>query len=84
MWEMWGTALPPGEGSSETKSLTETERIIAALVAEGLTNAQIAERIFISDRTVQWHLTNIYRKLRISSRTQLVRLVLAWSDNSTP
>lgn len=52
-------------------SLTPTERTIADLVAEGLTNPQIAERLYISRRTVQTHVSHIFAKVGISSRAQL-------------
>ncbi|MGH3251573.1 MAG: ATP-binding protein [Trebonia sp.] len=52
--------------------LTKREQEIAALVAEGLTNGQIARRLVISHRTVDSHTTSIYAKLGISSRVQLV------------
>jgi DNA-binding NarL/FixJ family response regulator len=44
---------------------------VASLVREGCTNAEIGERIFVSTRTVQAHLTRIYTKLAITSRTEL-------------
>jgi DNA-binding CsgD family transcriptional regulator len=52
-------------------SLTPTERTVVALVADGLSNPQIGERLFISRRTVQAHLVHVFAKLSISSRTQL-------------
>ena len=52
-------------------SLTPAERDIAVLVADGLTNPEIGDRLFISPRTVQSHLRNIYAKLDVSSRRQL-------------
>jgi DNA-binding CsgD family transcriptional regulator/tetratricopeptide (TPR) repeat protein len=52
-------------------SLTPTERTVAALVADGLSNPQIGERLFISPRTVQTHLAHVFAKLDISSRAQL-------------
>jgi DNA-binding CsgD family transcriptional regulator len=56
-------------------SLTPTERTVAALVADGLTNPQIGERLFISRRTVQTHLVHVFAKLDISSRAQLAAQV---------
>jgi DNA-binding CsgD family transcriptional regulator len=57
------------------ESLTPTERTVVALVADGLTNPQIGERLFISRRTVQAHLAHVFAKLGISSRTQLAAQV---------
>jgi DNA-binding CsgD family transcriptional regulator len=53
------------------ESLTPTERTVVELVAEGLTNPQIGERLYVSRRTVQTHLAHVFAKLGISSRTQL-------------
>jgi DNA-binding CsgD family transcriptional regulator len=52
-------------------SLTPTELRVAAAVADGLSNPQIASRMFISRRTVTTHLSSIFRKLGISSRAEL-------------
>jgi predicted ATPase/DNA-binding CsgD family transcriptional regulator len=52
-------------------SLTPTELRIAAAVTDGLSNPQIADRMFVSRRTVTTHLTSIFRKLGISSRAEL-------------
>jgi DNA-binding CsgD family transcriptional regulator len=57
------------------QSLTPTERTVAALVADGLTNPQIGERLFISRRTVQTHLAHVFAKLGISARAQLAAQV---------
>ena len=57
-------------------SLTPTEARVARVVAEGLTNAKVADRMFLSRHTVDFHLRQIYRKLDISSRVELTRLVL--------
>jgi predicted ATPase/class 3 adenylate cyclase/DNA-binding CsgD family transcriptional regulator len=54
-------------------SLTPTERDVVRLVAEGLTNKDVAARLFISPRTVQTHLTHIYTKLGVTSRVELAQ-----------
>jgi len=53
-------------------SLTDREREVIALIAEGLKNRQIAERLFISHVTVTHHLSSIYSKLGVSDRLELV------------
>jgi DNA-binding CsgD family transcriptional regulator len=58
------------------KSLTHTERTVTDLVAQGLTNREAAERLFLSPHTVGFHLRAIYRKLDVGSRVELTRLVL--------
>ncbi len=52
-------------------SLTDSEQRIVGLVGEGLTNREIGERLFVSKGTVATHLRNIFRKLEVSSRTEL-------------
>jgi DNA-binding CsgD family transcriptional regulator len=56
-------------------ALTDTEQRVATLLAEGLSNPDIAGRMFISRRTVQFHVSNILAKLGLSSRVQLALLV---------
>jgi DNA-binding CsgD family transcriptional regulator len=51
--------------------LGETERRVAALVARGRTNQEIADALHISAKTVEWNLTKVYRKLGVRSRTEL-------------
>jgi DNA-binding CsgD family transcriptional regulator len=53
--------------------LTAQETQIARMVREGLSNAEIGARLFISSRTVEWHLSKIFAKLQITSRRQLRR-----------
>jgi DNA-binding CsgD family transcriptional regulator len=67
-----GTRQRPRTGWA---SLTPTERTVSDLVAEGLTNPQIGERLFVSRRTVQTHLAHVFRKLQMSSRTELAAAV---------
>jgi DNA-binding CsgD family transcriptional regulator len=85
--EMWleGRAMTPREaieyalGTEETAPtalsslLSEREAEILVLVAEGLTNPQVAERLYLSPRTVGQHLRSIYRKLGVPSRAAAVR-----------
>ena len=54
-------------------NLTPTERQIAQIAADGLTNKGIAARMFVSAKTVEANLSRVYRKLGISARTQLGR-----------
>lgn len=56
--------------------LTPRECDVLALVAEGVTNRQIGEELFISERTVARHLTNIFHKIAVTSRTQAARYAL--------
>lgn len=58
--------------AQKISSLTERERQVIALIAEGLKNRQIAERLFISPTTVTHHLSSIYSKLGVSDRLELV------------
>ena len=57
------------------EALTPSERDVVSLVAEGLTNPEVGQRLFISRRTVQTHLSNAFRKLEIASRVELAALV---------
>src|SRR5690348_7046587 len=53
------------------QSLTPSEQAVVDLVAEGLSNPQIGQRLYVSRRTVQTHLAHVFAKLHITSRTQL-------------
>jgi DNA-binding NarL/FixJ family response regulator len=75
LWEATAVAelerSAPGRGSGE---LTVTERRIAALVARGRKNREIAQELLLTDATVEGHLTRIYAKLDVRSRSELARL----------
>jgi two-component system, NarL family, response regulator DevR len=53
--------------------LTKREREILTLVAEGHSNAQLAKMLWVTEQTVKFHLSNIYRKLEVSNRTEASR-----------
>src|SRR6266567_4158236 len=55
-------------------SLTPTEQSIVALAVQGLSNPDIATRLFISRGTVKTHLAHVYSKLKVANRTELARL----------
>ena len=56
---------------SGLEALTASERRIAELAAEGLTNREIAQTLFVTARTVEGHLTNVFNKLDVNARTEL-------------
>jgi len=58
--------------SEAVATLTQAERRVAELAADGLTNRLIAERLEVSIKAVEWHLSRVYRKLGIQSRRGLV------------
>ncbi|WP_339156486.1 AAA family ATPase [Actinomadura luteofluorescens] len=66
---------PAAPGSVARASLTEGERRIAVLVGQGATNQQVANRLYLSVKTVEASLTRVYRKLGIRSRAQLGSLL---------
>jgi DNA-binding CsgD family transcriptional regulator/tetratricopeptide (TPR) repeat protein len=73
--ELGRRPAPPARGHQQRR-LSEREEEVARLVAQGLSNAEVAERLFISARTVTTHLQNIYRRLELPSRATLIRYVL--------
>ena len=69
-------AAPAARPLTGWASLTETEQAVAGFVAEGLNNNQVAARMYISTHTVAHHLRQAFRKLSITSRVELTRIVL--------
>jgi DNA-binding NarL/FixJ family response regulator len=67
-----GSRMPIGEGDSPIQSLTFREQEVLQLLSRGLNNQAIAEALYVSDRTVQAHLTNIFAKMGVSSRLEAV------------
>ncbi|MGW2618140.1 LuxR C-terminal-related transcriptional regulator [Streptomyces sp. NPDC001500] len=82
----WRTRLAACGGTDDAlPALTAREREIAGLVSTGMTNIRIAESLFLSVRTVETHLGQVYRKLGVSNRTSLARMMLnnATADGGT-
>ncbi len=52
--------------------LSKREAEVAELVATGLSNKEVASRLFVTEKTIKFHLTNIYKKMNLTSRTQLI------------
>lgn len=69
------------EKIAEEKGLTYREKELIALVYEGCTNQEIAEKLFISENTVKRHMTNIYKKIGVVGRVDLIKLIGANSQN---
>jgi DNA-binding CsgD family transcriptional regulator len=65
------------------ESLTDIEHNVSELVAQGLNNGRIAARLYLSTSTVNFHLRQIFRKLSISSRVELARIVIQRSPSSS-
>jgi two-component system, NarL family, response regulator NreC len=71
-----GARLAAGEPDSAVDELSDRERDVLRLIALGHTNAEIAEQLFISIRTVESHRAHIQQKLQVSRRAELVRYAL--------
>jgi DNA-binding CsgD family transcriptional regulator len=59
--------------SADIAELTKREREILKLAAEGYSNAQLAGMLWVTEQTVKFHLSNTYRKLNVSNRTEAAR-----------
>ncbi len=71
-WTGTGPAAATGD-QQDLVGLTRREREILTLVAEGHSNAQLAKMLWVTEQTVKFHLSNIYRKLDVSNRTEASR-----------
>jgi DNA-binding NarL/FixJ family response regulator len=65
--------VPDGNVSADHADLTRREREILRLAAEGHSNAQLARMLWVTEQTVKFHLSNVYRKLNVSNRTEAAR-----------
>jgi DNA-binding CsgD family transcriptional regulator len=54
------------------KGLSNREAEVAELVSKGLSNKEVANQLFVTEKTVKFHLTNIYKKMSVKSRAQLI------------
>jgi DNA-binding CsgD family transcriptional regulator len=77
----WTSVKRPPTG---WESLTDTDRSISKLVAEGMTNQQIADQLYISIHTVAYHLRQVFRKLGVRSRVELARIALERTEDGDP
>ena len=64
--------------------MTKSELAVAQLVATGLTNREIAERLFVSPHTVNTHLRQVFAKLDVNSRVDLTRLATERDSDDAP
>ena len=71
-YELWRSSRAPTDPRDALATLTTREREVVRLVADGLTNAAIAERLWLSPGTVRRHLENVYSKLGVHTRTAAV------------
>lgn len=75
-WAINALVTKPADESDPLHNLTQRERMVLQLAAEGLSNAEVAEKLFISPRTAETHRTNLLRKLGLQNQTDLVRFAI--------
>lgn len=75
-WAINALVAKPADETDPLHTLTQRERMVVQLAAEGHSNAEIAEKLFISPRTAETHRTNLLRKLGLQSQTDLVRFAI--------
>jgi DNA-binding NarL/FixJ family response regulator len=73
-----------GDGRRNEYSLTQRENDILALLAEGKSNREIAQSLFLSEKTVKAHLAAIFRKLGVTNRTQAAMMAVQMGVGPTP
>jgi DNA-binding CsgD family transcriptional regulator len=72
---------PPPLRRTGIGALTPTERRVATMVAKEMTNREIARELYVTEKTIETHLTNAFRKLDLRSRQDLGRLVtIEWDE----
>jgi DNA-binding NarL/FixJ family response regulator len=75
-WAINALMTKPADDSDPLQILTQRERMVLQLAAEGLSNTEVAEKLFISPRTAETHRTNLLRKLGLQTQTDLVRFAI--------
>lgn len=75
-WAINALVAKPADNADPLQSLTPRERMVLQLAAEGASNGEIAEKLFISPRTAETHRTNLLRKLGLQTQTDLVRFAI--------
>ena len=75
-WAINALVTKPADSADPLQAITPRERMVLQLAAEGGSNAEIAEKLFISPRTAETHRTNLLRKLGLHTQTDLVRFAI--------
>jgi len=75
-WAISVLVSKPAEAADSLASLSPREREVLQYAAEGLSNSEVAEKLFLSPRTTETHRTNLMRKLNLQSQTDLVRFAI--------
>jgi len=70
--------IAPAGGHKASELLSERESEVLKLVMSGMSNKEIAEKLFLSQRTIKAHLTNIFNKLNVASRSEAIVKGLQW------
>ena len=73
VFQMLGVEETAEDAVAKETGITESELRVLKALAQGLSNKQIAKELFVTEQTVKFHLTNIYRKLQVSNRTEAAR-----------
>ena len=73
VFQVLGSEESGGEYAAKAAGITESELRVLRALAQGASNKRIASELFITEQTVKFHLTNIYRKLDVSNRTEATR-----------
>jgi DNA-binding NarL/FixJ family response regulator len=75
-WAINALVAKPADSGDPLQAVTPRERMVLQLAAEGASNGEIAEKLFISPRTAETHRTNLLRKLGLQTQTDLVRFAI--------